>query len=139
MFHCCCFLIVSIFICNNYHNDKGSSYCVFSTLFFNKTLSPLLHWYGFSIVYVLMFDSNTIFSETLATMVTLIWFIPGMRPHMSYMITICNESLATLVALIWFLSSVCSHMYFKFIFYWVSYVIMATLVWPISCLPSHFL
>ena len=139
MFHCRCFLIVSIFICHNYHNDRGSSYCVLSTLFFNKTLSHLLHWYGFSIVYVLMFNSNTIFSETLATMVTLIWFIPGMRPHMSYMITICKESLITLVSLTWFISSVYSHMYFKFIFHWVSYATMAALVWFISCMSSHVL
>ena len=139
MFHSRWFLIVSIFICNNYHNDKGSSYCVLSALFFKKTLSHWLHWYGFPPVYVLMFNSNTIFWETLATMATLIWFIPGMRPHMSYMITICKESLITLVSLTWFISSVYSHMYFKFIFHWVSYATMAALVWFISCMSSHVL
>ena len=95
-------------------------------------------------VHHFMLSETTFTSESLVTLVALVWFITSVCPHMVYKFitsvfthvvykgTLLWKSFVTLIALIWVFTSVCPHVKCKNITLWKRLITLVTLVWFIT-------
>ena len=114
------------------------SHMPYKTTIILNDLLHWLHWYGFSPVWILIWDIRfQFFQKYIATLAALIWFLPSVTPHMYFTFTIMWECLVTLVALVWFLSSVCPHMAYRTAIILECLVTLAALIWFLSSVCSH--
>ena len=108
----------------------------YEILFSAKTLSQYLHWYGFSVLCVLVCSISSPYIENAYYTEYIDMASPQCDSRyvcegLSFVkkVMIVWETLVTLVTMIWFLHRVYSHIVYKITIIWEIYVTLVTMIW----------